>query len=199
MLFSQWSDSPGQRLKLEGHQVYLRPPMNRDWSAWSELRAESRDFLTKWEPTWAHDALTRSAFRRRLRAYKAELRQGTSYSFLVFRRSDHDLLGGVTLSNLRRGVAQAASLGYWIGARHSRQGHMSDALTTVLHFAFTELGLHRVEAACLPKNTASKGLLMKCGFREEGYAREYLRIDGRWQDHVLFGILRDEVLAKKRR
>ena len=199
MLFSQWNDPPGQRLKLEGRQVYLRPPMNRDWSVWAELRAESREFLTKWEPTWSHDALTRSAFRRRLRAYKAELRQGTSYSFLVFRRSDHALLGGMTLSNLRRGVAQAASLGYWIGARHSRQGHMSDALETLLYFAFNDLGLHRVEAACLPKNAASKGLLMKCGFREEGYAREYLRIDGRWQDHLLFAILRDEVLARKRR
>ena len=75
MLFSQWSDSPSQRLKLEGRQVYLRPPMNRDWSAWSELRAESRDFLTKWEPTWAHDALTRSAFRRRLRAAVEKARQ----------------------------------------------------------------------------------------------------------------------------
>ena len=199
MLFAQWNDDPGQRLRLEGRHVYLRPAMNRDWGAWAELRAESRDFLAKWEPTWAHDALTRSAFRRRLRAYKAELRQGTSYSFLVFRSSDHDLLGGVTLSNLRRGVAQSASLGYWIGARHSRQGHMSDALASVLRFAFTELGLHRVEAACLPENAASRGLLMKCGFREEGYAREYLRIDGQWQDHVLFAILRDEVLVKERR
>lgn len=198
MLFAQWSDSPAERLRLDSGRVYLRPPAHADWRDWADLRAESRDFLTPWEPTWPYDALTRSAFRRRLRAYKAEIRQGTSFSFLVFRVSDHALLGGVTVSNLRRGVAQSASLGYWIGARHSRQGYMTDALARVLQFAFNDLGLHRVEAACLPHNAASMSLLAKCGFREEGHAREYLRINGRWQDHLLFAILRDEFVAKSR-
>ena len=184
---------------LRRGRITLRPPKQSDWKLWVEVRERSRDFLAPWEPTWPYDALTRRAFRRRVRAYHQEIRQGSGFSFLIIRNRDGALLGGVTLSNLRRGVAQAASLGYWIGARHSRQGHMSDALETLLYFAFNDLGLHRVEAACLPKNAASKGLLMKCGFREEGYAREYLRIDGRWQDHVLFGILRDEVLARKRR
>jgi ribosomal-protein-alanine N-acetyltransferase len=198
MLFAQWSDSPADRLRLEHGRVTLRPPSQRDWRVWAELRTESREFLTPWEPTWSYDALTRGAFRRRLRAYRNESREGTSYSFLVFRNDDDALLGGVTLSNLRRGVAQSASLGYWIGARHSRQGYMTEALTAVLKFAFSELGLHRVEAACLPNNAASKGLLLKCGFREEGYAREYLRIDGRWQDHLLFAVLREDISGKGR-
>ena len=102
------------------------------------------------------------------------------------------LLGGVTLSNLRRGVAQTASLGYWIGGRYARQGFMTEALSGVLEFSFGELGLHRVEAACLPTNIASRGLLLRMGFREEGYARKFLRINGQWQDHVLFAILREE-------
>jgi ribosomal-protein-alanine N-acetyltransferase len=179
-------------IRLERGRVYLRVPVPRDWRAWSALRTESQAFLAAWEPTWAYDALSRGAFRRRLRMYKTEMRQGVTYSFLIFRAADDVLLGGITLSNLRRGVAQTATLGYWIGAPHARQGYMSEALAAAIEFAFRRLGLHRVEAACLPANEASRRLLLKCGFREEGYAREYLRINGRWQDHQLFAILRGE-------
>lgn len=178
--------------RLNSGRVYLRAPQQGDWRLWSELREESRDFLIPWEPSWPHDALTRGAFRRRVRAYDREWQQGTGYSFLVMRREDDDLLGGVTLTNLRRGVAQCISLGYWVGGRHARQGYMSEALQAALEFSFEDLGLHRVEAACLPNNAASKGLLIKSGFREEGYARQFLRINGRWQDHVLFAILRED-------
>lgn len=179
-------------LTLEHGRVVLRPPRLKDWGEWARLREASRGFLVPWEPTWPHDALSRAAYRRRLRQYAEEARQGTGYSFLVWRRADGALLGGVTLTNVRRGVAQSASLGYWIGAPYARQGYMSEALTAVLDFAFRRLGLHRVEAACLPSNAASRGLLAKIGFREEGYAREYLRINGMWQDHVLFAVLRHD-------
>ncbi|MFQ5774713.1 MAG: GNAT family N-acetyltransferase [Kiloniellaceae bacterium] len=197
MLFQPFRGGKALGLRLEHERVYLRPPVQRDWRAWAALRAESREFLAPWEPTWAYDALTRGAFRRRLRVYRAEMRQGTGYSFLVFRRADDVLLGGTTLSNLRRGVAQSASLGYWIGAPYRRQGYMSEALAALLRFGFGHLGLHRVEAACLPDNQASKALLLKSGFREEGYAREFLRINGRWQDHLLFAILRSDVIGRK--
>ncbi|MFQ6018509.1 MAG: GNAT family N-acetyltransferase [Kiloniellaceae bacterium] len=197
MRFQPFRGGQVKALRLGRERVYLRPPVQRDWREWAALRAESRDFLVPWEPAWAYDALTRGAFRRRLRTYRAEMRQGTSYSFLVFRRADDALLGGVTISNVRRGVAQSASLGYWIGVPYTRQGYMTEALGAVLDFAFGRLGLHRVEAACLPDNLASKALLVKAGFREEGFAREYLRISGHWQDHVLFGILRDDVLGPK--
>ena len=180
-------------IRLERGRIYLRIPVPRDWRAWSALRSESQAFLADWEPTWAYDALSRGAFRRRLRMYKTEMRQGVTYSFLIFRAADDVLLGGITLSNLRRGVAQTATLGYWIGASHARQGYMSEALLAAIEFAFRRLGLHRVEAACLPANEASRRLLLKAGFREEGYAREYLRINGRWQDHQLFAILRGEI------
>ncbi len=198
MRFQRFRKGQVRGLALAGERVYLRPPVQRDWRAWSGLRAESRDFLVPWEPTWAYDALTRGAFRRRLKTYRAEMRQGVTYSFLIFRRVDDVLLGGITLSNLRRGVAQSATLGYWIGAPHARQGYMSEALAAVLEFAFTRLGLHRVEAACLPNNEASRRLLLKSGFREEGYARQYLRINGRWQDHQLFAVLREDVSAAAR-
>ena len=178
---------------LQAKRVYMRPPVQSDWREWAALRAENRTFLAPWEPTWPYDALTRGAFRRRLRIYKTEMRQGTSYSFLLFRRADDTMLGGLTVSNVRRGVAHSASLGYWIGQSFARQGYMSEALVVVLHFAAIRLGLHRIEAACLPGNQASRALLLKSGFTEEGYAREYLRIDGRWQDHQLFAILRGDI------
>ena len=193
MRFQRFRMGQIRGLNLEGDRVYLQLPVQRNWDAWAALRAESRDFLAPWEPPWAYDALTRGAYRRRLKAYKSEMRQGLTYSFLIFRRIDDALLGGITLSNLRRGVAQSATLGYWIGAAHSRQGYMTEALAAVLEFAFSRLALHRVEAACLPANEASRRLLLKSGFREEGYAREYLRINGRWQDHQLFAILRSEL------
>ncbi len=171
-------------------RVYLRPARLDDWKAWSELRTDSRDFLEPWEPSWSGDSLTRAAFRRRLRSYQSEWQQGTGYSFLAYRGEDDALLGGATLSNVRRSVAQSASLGYWIGRNYARQGYMTEALVAVLDYAFDHLGLHRVEAACLPNNEASKGLLLKVGFVEEGYSRDYLRINGQWQDHELFAILK---------
>jgi ribosomal-protein-alanine N-acetyltransferase len=125
----------------------------------------------------------------------SEWREDLGYSWLLFRRGDGALLGGVTLSNVRRGVAQSGSLGYWIGASHARRGYMTEALQLLLPYAFERLGLHRIEAACLPNNAASRGLLRKLGFVEEGYAREYLRINGSWQDHVLYGLLKPELRA----
>ena len=193
MRFQRFRKGQLRGLRLERNRVYLRFPVQRDWRNWAALRAESRDFLAPWEPTWAYDALTRGAFRRRLKMYKAEMRQGVTYSFLIFRRVDDVLLGGITLSNLRRGVAQSATLGYWIGSPHRNQGYMTDSLAAILEFAFSRIGLHRVEAACLPANEASRRLLLRSGFREEGYAREFLRISGRWQDHQLFAILRDNL------
>lgn len=197
MLFQPFRIGHGRELRFTHQRVILRPPVQRDWRKWAALRAESRDFLMPWEPTWAHDALTRGAYRRRLRLYKSEMRQGASYSFLIFHRVDKIMLGGITLSNVRRGVAQSAALGYWIGAPFCRQGYMSEALAAVLDFSFSHLGLHRVEAACLRDNEASRRLLLKAGFREEGYGREYLRINGRWQDHKLFAILRQEFSIEK--
>ncbi len=192
MPFHGFRSGPDRGLRLQRKRVYLRYPTQRDWRDWSALRADSQAFLAPWEPSWAHDALSRGAFRRRLKMYRTELRQGVTHSFLIFRVADDALLGGITLSNLRRGVAKTATLGYWIGAAYARQGYVTEALWAVVEYAFRRLGLHRVEAACLPDNEASRRLLLKCGFQDEGYAREYLRINGSWQDHQLFAILRSE-------
>lgn len=174
---------------LEGARVVLRAPRMEDWQAWADVRAESRAFLVPWEPAWPRDALTQAAFRRRMRIVQRERQAGTAFGFFVAERESGALLGGLTLSEIRRGVAQAATLGYWIGERHARQGYMSEAVGAVLPFVFETLHLHRLEAACLPENEPSRRLLEKIGFRREGLARAYLKIDGQWRDHLLFALL----------
>ncbi len=175
---------------IQGDGVFLRAPQPADYSEWVALREASREFLTPWEPTWPADDLTRSAFKRRLRRYADDIRADQAYPFFLFERDGNRLLGGLTLTNVRRGVAQAGSLGYWIGAPFARQGFMSAGLRAFLPFAFDALNLHRIEAACIPTNAASIRLLEKSGFRREGYAREYLCIAGVWQDHLLYARLR---------
>jgi [ribosomal protein S5]-alanine N-acetyltransferase len=178
---------------IEGAGVFLRAPQASDYAEWSALREASRAFLTPWEPTWPVDDLTRAAFRRRLRRYAEDLRTDQSYAYFVFRESDDALVGGLTLANVRRGVAQAGSLGYWIGELHAGHGNMTAAVRALIPFAFGALRLHRLEAACIPTNVASIRLLEKTGFTREGYAREYLCINGSWQDHLLYARLKDDM------
>jgi len=176
---------------IEGDGVVLRMPQMTDFEEWAALREESRDFLTPWEPTWPDDDLTRGAFRRRIKRYAEDLRTDQGYAFLISRSADGALVGGLTLANIRRGVAQAGSLGYWMGLPFVRQGYMTAAVCAVIPFAFTSLRLHRLEAACIPTNSASIRLLERTHFVREGYAREYLCINGTWQDHLLYARLKD--------
>jgi ribosomal-protein-alanine N-acetyltransferase len=174
---------------IEGDEVVLRTPQITDFEEWAALREASRAFLTPWEPTWPVDDLTRAAFRRRIKRYAEDLRTDTGYAFVIARYSDGALVGGLTLANIRRGVAQAGSLGYWTGLPFVRQGYMTAAVRALVPFALNSLRLHRLEAACIPSNTGSIKLLEKTGFVREGYAREYLCINGVWQDHLLYGRL----------
>ncbi len=176
---------------IAGDGVTLRTPQMTDFNEWAALREASRDFLTPWEPTWPTDDVTRSAFRRRIRRYTEDLRTDQGYAFLIYSRSDDALVGGLTLANIRRGVAQAGSLGYWMGLPHIRKGYMTAAVRAVIPFAFATLRLHRLEAACIPTNAGSIRLLENTGFLREGYAREYLCINGIWQDHLLYARLKD--------
>ena len=178
---------------VHGDEVYLRTPQMSDYPAWAELRAMSREFLTPWEPAWTSSELTRTSFRRRLKYYSRDLREDLGYAFFVFETDSDELLGGLTLSNVRRGVTQACTLGYWIGTPHAGQGCMTAGVNAVIPFVFDALSLHRLEAACLPHNEASMKLLDKTGFTREGLARRYLKINGIWQDHVTFALLEDDI------
>ncbi len=178
--------------EVHGRDVVLRPPTMADYTAWSALREASREHLVPFEPQWAIDELTRPSFRRRLRHHLSDNNDDLGYAYLIWHRRDAALLGGITLSNVRRGIAQTASLGYWVGQPHAGHGVMTDALRGLTSYAFGHLGLHRLEAACLPGNRASIRVLEKNGFQPEGLARSYLRINGQWRDHLLFARLQDD-------
>lgn len=195
MAVTRITERGGMWDRVDGCGVTLRRPLASDYASWSRLRERSRAFLTPWEPTWAVDELERSGFRRRLKRYSQDARLGAGAAFFVFREGDGELLGGCNLNNIRRGVAQSASLGYWIGEPHRRRGHMRAAVRALCGFAFDVMELHRVEAACIPANTASRRLLEGVGFRQEGVARSYLKINGVWRDHVLYAlVLGDPIL-----
>jgi [ribosomal protein S5]-alanine N-acetyltransferase len=178
--------SPEAPAHFERGRILLRQPRMEDYEGWASLRAQSRSFLEPWEPLWSDHDLTSYGFRQRLRMYAQQVKEDSAYPFFIFDRGAGHLVGAITLANVRRGVAQMCTVGYWIGQPHQRQGYMTDALELAVDHSFEALGLHRVEAACLPSNAASIALLKRCSFGLEGLARNYLKIAGIWQDHLLF-------------
>ena len=184
-----------RKLELTDNRLLLRVHRSGDFLEWSVLRSSSRAFLSPWEPTWPADDLTRAGWRRRLAGYERERRDGAALALFIFTREGltgrQELVGGVRLSNINYGVQQSASIGYWLGRDYIGQGYMSRAVEMVCRFGFDQIGLHRIEACCIPENKRSAGVLHRCGFEEEGLARAYLKINGIWQDHILFARLTD--------
>ncbi len=176
---------------VKGPGVTLRSPRASDHEAWAGLRQISHAYLQPWEPSWPEDDLTRAAFKRRLTIYSREMEAGHAWPFFIFADIDQTLVGAITLSNVRRGVAETGTLGYWIGQPFAGRGLGSAAVGALVGHAFEELNLHRVEAACVPNNIASRRVLEKSGFVLEGQARAYLKINGGWADHLLFGVVND--------
>ncbi|MCV6594845.1 MAG: GNAT family N-acetyltransferase [Silicimonas sp.] len=178
------------RVKIDTERMVLRPPQHNDFRPWSDLRRASAEFLQPWEPAWSADHLTRKGFVNRVYWANRSIQQGTAVPLFLIRRTDNAVLGAITLDNIRRGPAQAGTIGYWIGEDYARQGYMREALTAVVHHSFEVLGLSRLESACLPENKASRALLERCGYKYEGVAQSYLQINGRWRNHVLYANLR---------
>jgi ribosomal-protein-alanine N-acetyltransferase len=198
MALFRFPSEPPSRPLIRTPNLYLRAPQASDHAAWAVLRMESREFLTPWEPTWNEDDLTRASFRLRAKRAAREISTDEAYSLFIFETGTETLLGGLTLGLIRRGVAQACTLGYWMGRRHSGRGHMTEAVRGAVRFAFSDLALHRVEAACLPNNESSRRLLERVGFQHEGLARAYLKINGNWADHLLYAALSSDTLPGSR-
>ena len=181
-----------RKIGIETERMVLRLPAHGDWQAWAALRLESRSFLAPWEPAWAHDHLSKKAFTNRVYwAARAEA-TGTALPLFLFHRADQSLIGALTLDNIRRGPSQAGTVGYWVGAPYARLGFMREAIAAMVHHAFHVMDLSRIEAACLPENAPSRGVLEKSGFKYEGVAQSYLQINGRWRNHVLYANLRGD-------
>ncbi len=183
---------PRRKVRIETERLTLRQPLMNDFAEWATLRNDSAKFLTPWEPQWTHGHLSRKSFSNRVYWAQRSIGKGSAMPLFLFRREDRALLGAITLDNIRRGPAQTGSLGYWIGSAYARQGYMREAIHGIVHHAFQRLDLSRIEAACLPENVASRGVLEKSGFKYEGVAQSYLQIDGRWRTHVLYASLRSD-------
>ncbi|MGH1368636.1 MAG: GNAT family N-acetyltransferase [Maritimibacter sp.] len=179
-----------KKVLIETERLVMRPLQHSDFRGWSTVRHQSQGFLTPWEPTWAEDHLSRKSFSNRVYWSNRAVAQGTAVPLVMVRKQDGVLVGSITLDNIRRGPSQAATVGYWIGAPFARQGFMREGLAAMLEHAFSDMGLSRLEAGCLPENAASRGVLEKVGFKYEGVAQAYLQINGRWRNHVLYAALR---------
>lgn len=177
---------------LKGPRILLRLPVQGDYREWMQVRGESRAFLEPWEPSWAADELGISAWRERLRRYREDFSRGSALPFFIFENQSGQLIGGVTLGNIRHGVARSGHIGYWIGEKHAGHGYMLEALELLAGHAFDTMRLHRIEAACIPGNRRSVRVLEKAGFTREGLLRSYLKINGIWQDHYLYALIEDD-------
>ena len=173
-------------------RLSLRLPEHRDFREWAKLRHQSRAFLSPWEPIWAADHLSRASFSNRVYWSQRAVKNGNAVPLFVFHKEAGQLVGAITLDNIRRGPSQVGTIGYWVGQQYARQGFMSEAIIAMVAHAFGALDLSRVESACLPDNVASRGVLEKAGFKYEGVAQSYIQINGRWRNHVLYAALRGD-------
>lgn len=181
-------------LALSGPRVTLTPPCLVDWREWRAVRGRNRDYLKPFEPAWPDSCLTRGFFARRLKRQREDWTLNLARYFLIRRNDTGVLIGGVNINHLCFGAARHGDLGYWLDEAHQGHGYMAEAIYCVLRYGFDELGLMRMQAACIPENDRSMRLLRRLGFAEEGFARSYIQIDGAWRDHHLFALTRAEYL-----
>ena len=181
-----------QDFKINTKRCYLRLPQLRDYELWVNLRRKSEDFLEAWEPERDRNFYSLSSYKARVKWANQKFNEKKTIHAFIFRQEDDILIGAITLSHLKRGAAQSASIGYWLGEPYVKNGYMSEAVKAIIFQAFKNFELSRIEAATLPENQASRSLLESIGFKYEGVAQSYLQIAGRWRNHVLYSLLRDD-------
>lgn len=184
----------GTSMRLYGKRVMLRPLAPQDFEAWSEVRNRNGSWLQPWEPqippNTADPSKNRDAFVSRCAARDHERVAGNNFSFGVF--VDGAFAGEVNLNNVTRGAMQCGTVGYWIDELRAGNGYIAEAVVLLSRFAFEELRLHRVEVCIIPRNSNSRRVMEKLGFREEGEALRFLEINGVWEDHIRYGFTVEE-------
>ena len=182
-----WNRRPGcdhTVVEVQGERIVLRHLAAEDAPVLLAFMNENRDFLEQWEPEREQGFYTLDAQRTDIEAAEADAAADRRHAFGIF--LDGELVGRIALSQIFRGIFQNAYLGYSVAERWNSRGLATEAVGVVMDFAFGDLGLHRVQAAVMPRNTGSIRVLEKNGFREEGYAMGYLCINGVWEDHRIF-------------
>ncbi|HEY7104841.1 MAG TPA: GNAT family protein [Acidimicrobiia bacterium] len=189
-----------QQSSLTGPRVLLRPLESSDFEAWSDIRQRNRDWLEQWEPLpeigTPDAAATREAFRARCGAWERQRQFDSAYGFgLVLH--DRTLMGEISLGSVLRGPFQSSFIGYWIDEKHAGNGYVPEGVALLIRYGFETLGLHRMEAAIVPRNTSSRRVAEKLGLRDEGTARRFLQIRGEWEDHVRYAITAEDWATRK--
>jgi ribosomal-protein-alanine N-acetyltransferase len=185
---------------LVGPRVELRALRVDDFPVWRDVRVRSRDWLEPWEPLpepgSPDPALDREAFRARCGAWERQRHFDSAYGFGMFLH-DGRFAGEISLGSVQRGPFQSAFVGYWVDAEHAGRGLIPEGVAVMLRYGFDDLLLHRIEAAIVPRNAASRRVAEKLGMRDEGVAVRFLQIRGRWEDHVRYAITAEEFDARR--
>ena len=185
-----------QDLDINTERCYLRLPNLKDFESWVNLRKKSEDFLSKWEPERDRNFYSMTLFKSRVKWAKKKFNEKKVIHAFIFRQDDGLLIGAITLDNVRRGPAQSASIGYWLGEPFQKKGYMFEVVKALIFYVFKNFDLSRLEAATLPENQASRRLLEKVGFKYEGVSQSYLQISGRWRNHIMYSFLRNDRRGK---
>jgi ribosomal-protein-alanine N-acetyltransferase len=177
---------------LDSGDVRLRPIHQRDRHVWRTVRQANAAWLSRWDAT----APSRSqgqprSFASMVRQMRSEARAGRQLPFVV--EFQGRFVGQVTISNIVRGSAQFASIGYWVDQEYAGRGIIPRAVALAVDHSFGPVGLHRIEVAIRPENTSSLRVVEKLGIHEVGFAPRFLHIDGDWRDHRIFAITKEEV------
>jgi len=187
MIWPLREKQPISTIEIKTLRLSLRPGELADFPQWKTVRQRSFPYLKPFEPTWPDGCLTADFFDRRVKRLASEWAHDRTYAFLIFLQ-DGTLVGGININNVCRGAANYGSLGYWLDEQAQGNGYMTEAADAVLDYAFRVLHFSRMNAATLPHNHKSRAMLQRLNFAEEGFARNYIQIDGRRQDHVLYGL-----------
>jgi ribosomal-protein-alanine N-acetyltransferase len=181
--------------RLETSRLVLRAPRAVDIAELRSVLSRNADHLRPWSPSPPPGAnpLGFTELGRSIAKQRRDWKAGTAYVFVALLRQPREsIIGRVALTSVVRGPWQSAQLGYWVDAANGGRGIMSEGVELALAFAFDQLALHRVQAAVMPQNHASRRILAKRGFREEGRAERYLQINGAWEDHLIYGLTEEE-------
>lgn len=187
---------PGLDTRITTERLVLRPPRNSDAKLLARAMRDNADHLAPWVPKNASTPAARNVriLAEKISEQRKAWRVDKGYALLVFEGegAGADLVGRVQLNAIVRGAFQNAYLGYWIAASKQGTGMMTEAVRAAVGWGFRSLGLHRIQAAVIPTNARSLRVLEKIGFRREGLAERYLEIAGRWQDHAICAMTREE-------
>ena len=188
------------RVRLDHDATAIRPTDPRDAEAYLALRHANREHTTPWEPSRDPSFFTLAGQALELDLDAQAWAAGSAYAFAILDAARGDrLVGRIALANVVRGAWQNATLGYWIDKDSVGQGHASRAVRLALAYAFDHVGLHRVQPAIIPRNSASKRVAQKVGFRHEGRALRYLKINGVWEDHDIYALTSEDWQAMQAR